>query len=304
MEAMSLRCFYEATQAGSMRAAAEKMGLAVSSVSRQISQLESEIGLLLIERGRRTIKPTEAGQLVIDYHRRTSAERELFDVQVQALRGAQTGRVDIAIGEGFITTALADRLNNFLSNHPGVMVSAVAASSVEVMRMVAEDEVHAGFVFHAPPDPKIRTKLSISQPIELLVHPRHPLAALEQVRLSDIASHRLCLPPDSFRIRQIIAEAEAEEGIWLKPAFVTSSVLLLKEMVKSGDFVTLIPRMGAALEIEAGLLRRVRVVCPPLEKTSANIVVRLGRQLTEAPLRLLNSIETHLREKLALPPSA
>ena len=57
-----LRYLAETASLGSMRAASEKLDVAVSSISRQIAQLEADIGLPLIERGRRSIKLTEAGE--------------------------------------------------------------------------------------------------------------------------------------------------------------------------------------------------------------------------------------------------
>ena len=56
----ALNYFYEAAKRGSMRLASEKIGVAVSSISRQISQLERTFGMSLIEPGRRSIKLTEA----------------------------------------------------------------------------------------------------------------------------------------------------------------------------------------------------------------------------------------------------
>ncbi|MBW8077744.1 MAG: LysR family transcriptional regulator, partial [Gallionella sp.] len=60
-----LRYLAEAAALGSMHAASEKLDVAVSSISRQIAQLESELGLPLIERGRRALKLTQAGEMAV-----------------------------------------------------------------------------------------------------------------------------------------------------------------------------------------------------------------------------------------------
>jgi DNA-binding transcriptional LysR family regulator len=296
MQSTSLRYFYEAAQAGSMRAAGDKMGVAVSSISRQIAQLETEFGLPLIERGRRTIKLTQAGELAVNYYRRSLAERDVFDSQVQDLRGMRSGRIDLAMGEGFINAAFSQVLSSFLSRSPDILVSTVAARTAEVARMVVEDEVHAGLVFHVPADPKIRVKASVDQPIVLLVRPGHPLDRPEPVRLADIAAHRVCMPPEGFRIRQIIAQAEAAEGVWLKTALTANALLLLKELAKSGDCVTLLPRITAAPELIAGTLKAIPIAASALETTSINLITRLGRQLPAAALKLLTMIEASLRK--------
>ncbi|WP_336935794.1 LysR family transcriptional regulator [Acinetobacter soli] len=57
-----IKFFFEAVNKGSVRAAADALDVAPSAVSRQISQLEQELAVTLIERHRRGIKATEAGE--------------------------------------------------------------------------------------------------------------------------------------------------------------------------------------------------------------------------------------------------
>src|SRR6202044_4071636 len=96
---LNLRYLYEAAKLGSMRAAADQLGVAVSSVSRQISQLEAEVGMVLIEHGRRNVKLTEAGRLLIEYYAEQLTQRELFEGRLADLKGLRTGRIELAIGE-------------------------------------------------------------------------------------------------------------------------------------------------------------------------------------------------------------
>jgi DNA-binding transcriptional LysR family regulator len=58
MQDLNVRYLYEAARLGSMRAVADQLDVAVSSISRQISQLEAEVGVALIEHGRRTVMLT------------------------------------------------------------------------------------------------------------------------------------------------------------------------------------------------------------------------------------------------------
>src|ERR1700680_2119286 len=81
MQDLNLRYLYEAAKLGSMRAAADNLGVAVSSVSRQISQLEADMGIGLIEHGRRTIKLTEAGLLLIEHYSEQLRVNEAFDAR-------------------------------------------------------------------------------------------------------------------------------------------------------------------------------------------------------------------------------
>lgn len=297
MQHTSLRYFYEAAQLGSMRAAGDKLGVAVSSISRQIAQLEDELGLLLLERGRRNVKPTEAGELALSYYRKAVAEREVFDSKVRDLRGLRAGRVDIAIGEGFVTAAFSDMLNGFISKHVGIrVVSTTVASSLELVRMVAEDEVHCGLVLQTPTDPRIRIKASVPQSIVVLAHPDHPIAARERVTLADIVGHRVSLLPDGFVTRRTLAYAEQAEGVWLQPAVTSNSLQLLKETAKSGECLTILPAIAAIPELESGALKAVPIATATLENSPTCLITRLGRQLPTPAVRLLSLIEANLRK--------
>src|SRR5579871_1853827 len=128
-----------------MRSASEKLDVAVSSISRQITQLEEDLGLALIERGRRTIKLTEAGEIAIRYYRESLVQRESFTSSLQALRGLRAGQICLAAGEGFVAI-LSSILQDFLARHVGVLLSVNMGGTLEVVRQVREDDAHIGLV--------------------------------------------------------------------------------------------------------------------------------------------------------------
>jgi len=289
-----LRYLVEAATLGSMRAAGEKLDVAVSSISRQIAQLESDVGMPLIERGRRSIKLTEAGELALHYYRESVAHREALVSSLHALRGLRAGNIQLAIGEGFVS-ALPALLQSFLAAHEGVQISVKMAATLEVIRQVTEDEAHIGLVFQVPADPKISVRSSLPQPIKLIVHPRHPLAQSPSVSLRQLEGHRLCLPEPSFRIRQMISAAEAQERVSLNSHFTSNSLHMLKEMAKSGDYATLLPEIAVVVELRARELVSVPLASRGLQDTSINLISRLGRMLPTAPAALLPLLEGGMR---------
>jgi DNA-binding transcriptional LysR family regulator len=292
-----LRYLVEAAALGSMRAAGDKLEVAVSSISRQIANLEQELGLLLIERGRRSIKLTEAGELALQYYRESIAHREALDSSFQALRGLRGGKIQLAIGEGFVS-ALSSLLQKFVTKNAGVLLSVSTASTLDVIRNVVDDEAHIGLVFHAPADPRLSVRCSIPQPIKLIVHPENLLAKATSVTLKQLSDQRLCMPESGFRIRHIVNMAEAQERVSLSPRISTNSLHLLREMVKSGEYVTLLPEIAAISEIKSRELVSIPVDSSALQSTSVNVVCRLGRALPMAPAALLPLLESALRNLL------
>jgi DNA-binding transcriptional LysR family regulator len=292
-----LRYLVEAAALGSMRAAGDKLEVAVSSISRQIANLEDELGLLLIERGRRSIKLTEAGELALQYYRESVAHREALDSSFQALRGLRGGKVQLAIGEGFVS-AISSLLQKFVTKNAGVLLSVSTASTSDVIRYVVDDEAHIGLVFHSPADPRLSVRCSIPQPIKLIVHPDNLLAKASSVTLKQLAEQRLCMPESGFRIRHIVSMAEMQERVSLSPRITTNSLLLLREMVKSGEYVTLLPELAAISELKSRELVSIPVESAALQSTAVNVVCRLGRALPVAPAALLPLLESALRTQL------
>lgn len=289
-----LRYLAEAAALGSMHAAGEKLDVAVSSISRQIAQLEAQVGLPLIERGRRSIKLTEAGEMAVRYYRESITQRETLVSSIQALRGLRAGQVDLAVGEGFVN-ALSPLLQGFAASHPGLRMAINVAGTLEVMRQVRDDEAHIGLTFHSPADPKINVRATYSQPIRLIAHPRHPLARRSAVTLCEAAQHRLCLPEASFRIRQMIKLAEEHERVSLDASMTTNSLHLLREMVKSGTCATLLPEIAAVTELSQGELVAVPIENAALQDTALTVICRLGRTLPSAAASFLPVLEGGLR---------
>jgi DNA-binding transcriptional LysR family regulator len=301
MSDLNLRYFYESAKLGSMRAAADKLGIAVSSISRQIAQLEADLGVALIEHGRRAIKLTEAGELLLDYYGEQTAQREVLDSRLADLKGLRSGRIDLVIGEGFVSHALSDVLSRFMSTHPGILMQVrVVASSNEVARLVVEDDAHLGLAFDAGSDPRARARVSIPQPLRAVVRPSHPLASRTQIQLADLVAYPVCLPEASLRTRQIIKLAEERERVSLQPGLTANSVSLLRDMAMSTGYVTLLPVLAVASEIANGDLIAIPIDNPILECTRVNLLSRLGRQLAPAPMRLLSTLETYLNQTAQL----
>ena len=83
--------FFEAVRLGSVRAAADSLDVAPSAVSRHVAQLEQELNAPLMERHRRGVKPTEAGERVLEYYRQRMAQQEVLLDSLQSLSGLQSG---------------------------------------------------------------------------------------------------------------------------------------------------------------------------------------------------------------------
>ncbi len=295
LQELSLRYLHEASKLGSMRAAADKCGVAVSSISRQIAQLENEAGIALIEHGKRSVRLTEAGHLMVAYYNEHLAHREAFDLRLSDLKGLRAGQVKLVIGEGFIGETFSGVLSRFAAKHAGVQIDVhMAASSNEVTQCVVEDGAHLGLAFQSSDDPRVRVRASMRQPIVVAMRPDHALARRARIGLADLADRPMCLLQSSFKTRQLLRVAEAAEHVTLQPAITANSLVLLKDLLRAGDFVTLLPLLAVSREVARGELHAVPLQCAVLHDTAVVLMSRLGRHLPPAAHRLLLMLIAYL----------
>lgn len=291
-----LRYLFEAIRLGSVRAAADTLDVNASVVSRQIAQLERDLGITLIERLSRGVRATEAGDLLAQRFRQWSADREDTLAHLRELQGLQRGHIDIVLGEGFVSDLMSGPLTAFWRAHPRLTMSFDLAGTNEVVSAVSEDRCHIGLVYNAGPDPRIRTQVAIRQPIACILRPDHPLAKRgAPLRLRDLLEEPIGLMYPGYGTRQVVAMAEASEKIRLTPKLTTSSISVLRHFVKADMGLTLLPAFSLAADLAEGSLVALPIDNPLIEATEARVITRLGRELPDAAAALLRFLIAQMR---------
>lgn len=291
---VALHYFYEAATLGSMRLASDRIGVAVSSISRQIAHLEEQLGISLIERGRRSIRLTEAGQLMYQHHKQQMSTRDQLMGRLEQLRDVRAGHVELAVGEGFLTPGFMHLIDTFQRRNPGVTVALRTVSTPDAARMILEDEVHMGILFLLNNEPRIRTRAAVAQPLLAVCSRDHPAAQSPSLDLDELARHKLILPPKSFRIRQILATAEARRHVFLNPCLTTDSIHVMRALAKEGRALTVLPRIAILSDLQDGSLV-ARPLTIEAEEPSIALVHRIGRQLDGVASRFLSTLESQFR---------
>ena len=279
-----------------MRAASEKLEVEPSTISRQIAELERSLGTELIERSRRKVRLTEAGKLTIDYYRDVRTTEDSYLANLENLKSARSGTVVISMGDALITDSFQHMLDGFVGAHCDLKLCVRTGGTAEIIHSVLEDESHFGFIFHVTSEPRISIRLSLAQPLQAVVAPTHPIARKRVVGLDDLAREPLALPPESFQIRQIIHEAEKEQGVFLNCAFESNSFKLLKWFARSEHGVTILNESHAGDDLQAGNLVAIPIHSSVLKNTRVSLISRAGRKLPVVVQIVLLDAEMFLKQ--------
>lgn len=116
----NMHIFVEVASAGGFRAAANKLDMPNSTLSRRIAELEKELGLRLLNRTTRKVELTEAGQLYFDRCKKIIEEAKLAQEELAGLLTQPTGLIRASVPVDFTILYLSDIIAQFLKTYPGL----------------------------------------------------------------------------------------------------------------------------------------------------------------------------------------
>jgi len=188
MELRHLRYFVAVGEEQHYGRAAQRLRVAQPALSRQIQDLEDEVGFKLFERLPRGVKLSAAGKLFL-----ADARRILQQVSETAARAARVARGQSGtLRIGFTENAswhgvVPDSLRKFRQRQPDAELQLRPAGSVDQVDDIRSGRVDAGFVFNLPTNDEELDQLPVAmQNVELAVPKGHPLSKRKRLRLRDL----------------------------------------------------------------------------------------------------------------------
>jgi DNA-binding transcriptional LysR family regulator len=241
-----LLTFRAVARLGSFSRAADELALTQSAVSQQVAALERQLGLRLLDRGRGGVRPTPAGQTLLEHagaleQRLDLASAQLAELADEAGRDLRVGAFPSALAT--LVPAAAARL---LAGRPELRVTLAQAELAALVAGVREGTLHAAVCFQDAGAPRrehagTRRQDLVEDEMVLALPPRHRLARRRAVALADLALDPWTAPtPDG-----IIVRACRDAGFEPRVAILASDALAIRAVVAAGLAVTLTPRLIA-----------------------------------------------------------
>lgn len=209
-EFRQLKYFLAIVEEGSIRKAAERLGMSQPPLSRQIQQLEAGLKVELFERTGRGMILTGAGQAMVAHarsllERASQAQKDIHDGSDDPLRRLTIGYLDDFMN-GFVSKLLVE----FVQSNPTVRLRSQLSVTWNILAEIKAGRMDVGFI--SLPLPISASQLSVIRfppiPIVAVVHKGHPLAARESVDISEFRNDRIIYPtvtPESGFAQQVYA---------------------------------------------------------------------------------------------------
>ncbi|APX83645.1 LysR family transcriptional regulator [Methylorubrum extorquens] len=295
----SLTAVAEVARSGSIRRAAERLNITPSALTRQIQDIEYELGTPIFERLAQGMRLNAAGELLARHIRDQAADLDRVRSQIADLSGVRRGHVALACSQAFVTRMIPEEVETYRAQFPQVAFTVQVRDHVQAVAALVSFEADLALILQPPPSAELHALYAGRQSLCALMRASHPLASEEgPIRLRDCLGHALALPDRSLAIRHHIEQALARRGVEMRATVESGSLEFLRNVVLREDVVSFQvpsgipddPHLRSRL-IDARDLEPMSVVLAQLRgrllpvaasKFADQLAARLNRQVTAA----------------------
>lgn len=242
MELRQLEYLVAVADEASFTRAAARLHVAQPGVSAQVRRLEAELGLQLLDRSGRTVRPTEVGAAVLAHARAALDAVAGVRMAVDELTGLLRGHVAVGTVTSPPSDLLPDLLAGFHTAHPGVEITLSEGTSDHLLAQLRSGGLDLALVGAAgPPPADIETALLLEEPLAAAVAASDPLVARTGVTLRGLASRPLISLPRGTGLRTAFDDACARAGVQPRIAFEAGVPEVLAQLAARGLGVAILP---------------------------------------------------------------
>ncbi|MGD9946796.1 MAG: LysR family transcriptional regulator, partial [Burkholderiaceae bacterium] len=236
-----LRLFLSIVDAGSITQGAVKAHLALASASERLRSIEQAAGVPLLERRRRGVVATEAGEALAHHARLMLRQQSVLQEELRDFASGALGTIHLYANTAALTEFLPSRLAPWLASRPRLSIDLKERTSAEIIRLIGAGLAQAGIVSDAVAAPGLLRQPVAADPLVAIVPRGHRLAGNTAIRFSALLDEAFVgLTPDSA-LQEHIGEHARDAGRPLRFRIRMKSFDGLCEMVASGVGIGIVP---------------------------------------------------------------
>ncbi|WP_460417018.1 LysR family transcriptional regulator [Pseudomonas sp. microsymbiont 2] len=173
-----LTLFQHTLECGNITAGARRSHLSLPAASARIRAMEASLGIALLQRNRRGVTPTAAGQALLQHARLIGQQVERLQYDLGQYAQGQQGQVRLLCNTAALTEYLPELLAGYLAEHPGVSIDIQELPSLRIVQAITEGMADLGVVSSAAPIEHLQTRAFRDDPLVLVMPNDHPLGDL------------------------------------------------------------------------------------------------------------------------------
>jgi LysR family hca operon transcriptional activator len=243
MELRHLRYFVAVAEAGSLTVAAEqRLHTSQPSLSRQIRDLEDELGAQLLTRGARGIELTPAGRAFLDHARVALAQVEA--AAEAARRVAHPAKPCFAMGflTGHELTWMPEALQILRDELPNIDVMISSQYSPLLAEGLSKGKIDAAFLRREKGVPELAYRVLVKEPLMVILPSDHRLAVLKAISPQDLVGETFVTVSDTAPVLRVVIDNYLKRsGVNITPAHEADHLAMGMSLIASTGGVGLLP---------------------------------------------------------------
>jgi DNA-binding transcriptional LysR family regulator len=243
-----LKVLREVVAQGSFSEAAGVLNYTQSAVSQAIATLEAEAGVPLLERDRRGVRPTTAGERLNEHAGRILTQLDAAEAELGAIAGIKGGELRMASFPTAGATLMPLAIAAFRAAHPDVTLSLVEGEPEELTPRLRDGEFDLGLIFEfegtGELGPGLRSTRLFEDPMKLALPKGHRLAAKERVELGDLSDEAWVQTSEASACARHVVRICRTAGFEPRVSFESDDYLTVQGLVAAGVGVALIPQLS------------------------------------------------------------
>lgn len=287
MELNELRSFVTVARHEHFTRAAEELHVGQPAVSQHVRRLERELGVDLLVRTSRSVRLTEAGELLLRRAQRALAELEAGQDELAELRGLRRGRLTVGAMQSLAPFDLAAALAAYRVTYPEIDIRVVEDAGRRLLESVAGDRVDLAF---APVEAGLPAGLEahplFAERLVAIVGRSSPLAARSAIDIADLRDEPFVFLQGGTGLRTAVERAAQAAGYRPRVGLETNELTRVVALVAEGLGVSVV---SPAVAAENGGQVAALTLRPALERRVA-LVWRAERRLSPAAAAFLAQV--------------
>ena len=290
MQLETLRVYCDVVRLRSMSRGAAANGVTQSAASQAMQQLETELGVMLLDRSRRPLVATEQG-------------RAFYEACRSLLQGFDKTRADLAASrqrvEGVVRVAaiysvglhdMSRHMQPFMATYPQARVLLECLHPHKVVEAVLSDEADLGILSYPSATRSLGVIPLRSEPMALVAHPSHRLARRRRVEPADLDGERFVAFDRALAIRRAIDRALKRADVKVQVVMEFDNVETIKQAIGIAAGVSILPRPTVVKEAGVRALVAVPLALPGLVRP-IGIIHRRGQRFSPVVARFVELLQ-------------
>jgi DNA-binding transcriptional LysR family regulator len=249
-----LALFHAVAQAGGITRGAAKVRVSQPAVSKQITELEADLGVRLLERLPRGCELTAAGKILADHAGRWLALEQEAARAMEEYRGLKRGRLALGASQTIGGYLLPRVLAQYHDRYPEIELQLEIANTQHIKQALLDGSIELGLTEGPAEWEQLESTVFFQDELVAIAPAGHPLLKKRSVTIRELCREPFILREEGSGTRAVVERALRRKGLKIKPLLSLASPEAIKNAVAVGLGVAIVSRLMVDLELQAGYL--------------------------------------------------